>query len=577
VPARSRVLVVEGERRFRRNLVAALEEDFDVELRGAEGVPSTVGDARDFDLILVSDVPRYRAYGGENLGASHVRALETYVREGGALVMTGGENSFGPGGYGGTPLERRLLPVHLDVETQEDVPSLALMLVIDRSGSMSGPKITLAKEAARATMDVLQPSDMLGVMAFDSAPHTVVRLQRAANRLRITDSLSKLRPGGGTSIFPALDKAYEALEGVEAKVKHIILLTDGVSSHRGQVLDLVNQRARSKTTVSSVAVGLGSDQGLLMQIAEVGGGRYYFTDRPDNIPKLFLKEASEVTRRSLVEDRFRARVVRRHRHLQIFKGLDMGRAPPLLGYVSTRPKRAAEVLMVTHTGEPLLARWRLGLGQVAVWTSDVKNKWGHYWLKWSGFAQLWRQLIRETRRVEKQDPTLDLSLDIAEGTLSVAVDAIDEADRFMDDLESEVVVEGPTGKEETVALRQTAPGRYEGSLPVTAYGPYTARGGHHTPGEEEATAYRSFATAVWPYPSELLVGEPDLEPLKTLSAATGGVCDPSLPQLFDTGGQRLPRPSPHWPLGVFIALAAVLADVLLRRIRLPSPWRPAQG
>ena len=116
-----------------------------------------------------------------------------------------------------------------------------MMKAADRSGSMSGPKIELAKEAARPTLDVLQPSDKLGIIAFDSAPVTVVRLQRAANRLKITDSVSRLSPGGGTAIFPALDQAYRVLSATQAKVKHIILLTDGQSNRSG-VLDLGPKR-----------------------------------------------------------------------------------------------------------------------------------------------------------------------------------------------------------------------------------------------------------------------------------------------------------------------------------------------
>ena len=197
---------------------------------------------------------------------------------------------------------------------------------------------------------------------------------------------------------------------------------------------------------------------------------------------------------------------------------------------------------------------------------NVKNKWGHYWLGWSGFAQLWRQFIRESRRVEKQDPTLALAMDIAEGELTVSVDAIDGHDRFIDDLDSEITVVGPGGDEHAVDLRQTAPGRYEGSVVVSEYGPYVARGRHQS-GEEEVP-YRSFATAVWPYPSELLIGDPDLRAIAAMSAATGGLKDPTVAQVFDAGGKQIPRPHPHWPLAVFVALAAVLTDVLLRRVRL---------
>ncbi len=580
-----KVLYVEGERQLRQNLVAALGRDFDVELRDARGLPRSLADARQFDLIFISDVPKSSGAGGDYMNRQHMQTLESYVRGGGGLVIAGGENSFGPGGYGGSYLEKHVLPVEVDVEKKEDMPSLALVLVIDRSGSMTGEKIELAKEAARATLDVLQPSDKLGIVAFDAAPTFIVRLQRAANRLKITDSLARLSSGGGTNIFPALDAAYKALAATQAKTKHIILLTDGQSSRSG-ILDLVSQSYADKITISTVAVGLNSDQGLLMQVAEAGGGRYYFTDRADNIPKLFLKEASEVTRRALVEDHFRPVVAKRFRSLQMFQGVGIERAPALLGYVSTRAKPRAEVLMLSHRGEPILARWRLGLGQVVVWTSDVKNKWAHFWLGWSGYAQFWRQLVRDTLRVEKPDPAMQTYTDIADGVLTVGVDAVDQDDHFIDGLVSQVTVTGPDGRDRDVTLSQTAPGRYEGQLALDAFGPWVVRGSHHakrSPGDDGAAGdvHRSYAAVAWPFPTEHLLGDPDLSAVRALSAATGGVAGPTDAQLFDTEGRTAERREPRWQLPLYLALLLLLLDVLLRRVRFYGktaiPWRSARG
>lgn len=573
VPDKPKVLYIEGERRYRKNLLAALDRDFKLEVRGARGVPSSLADAKNFDLIFISDVPRVGEQGFENMSTTQMRTLERYARSGGGIVIAGGENSLGPGGYGGTYLERKVLPLRLDVQKKQDIPGLALMLVIDRSGSMSGRKIELAKDAARATLEVLQPNDELGVIAFDSSPKSVVKMQRASNRLKITESLSRLRPGGGTAIFPALDQAYLDLTDRNAKIKHIILLTDGQSNREG-ILELVAQSYQDKITISTVAVGRNSDQRLLMQIAEEGGGRYYYTDSPENIPKLFLKETSEVTRRALVEDRFKPRVSSKFRKLQMFKGIDMKRAPALLGYVSTRAKPKAEIIMTTHLKEPLLARWRLGLGKVVVWTSDVKNKWAHFWLKWDGYAQFWRQLIRDTRRVEKEDPSYEMIADIRGDTLEIGVDAVDDNDRFIDALTSEVKVTTPKGDEVPVQLVQTAAGRYEGRLKMETYGPYTVHG-RHTPkpsvneeGEvEDAKTYRSYAAVAWPFPAEHLVGEPDLSEVVRISSETGGSLDPSTLQLFNPEGQTKDKRVSQWGPPLYIALILLILDVLLRRIR----------
>ncbi len=568
VPERPKILYVEGETRYQKNLAAALQEDFDVEFRGARGTPTSVTEAERFDLIFISDVPRTGDMGAEYLSSGQMRVLEQYARKGGGLVFAGGENSFGPGGWGQTILERDVLPVRLDVQRKEETPNLALMLVIDKSGSMAGPKIELAKQASIATLRVLQPDDLLGIVAFDSRPEDLLPFTRAVNQLRITDAVGRMRSSGGTNIFAALDHAYNALAKVDAKVKHIILLTDGQSSPAG-VVELASSASLERITISTVAVGVGSDQALLSKVAEAANGRFYFTNSPQNIPQLFLQETSEVTRKALVEDPFVPRVDPRFRGLQMFRGINVDALPELVGYVSTRAKPRAEVLMTSHLGEPILARWRLGLGEVVVWTSDVKNRWSHYWLKWPGYAKFWRQLVRDTLRTETEDPSYQMVADIAGNTLTVGVDAVDGDDRFVDGVKSDVTVTDPDGKERPLELVQVAAGRYEGQVPLTSFGPYTVRG-KHTPkaseGSPEAT-YRSFATVAWPFPDEHLVGAPDLTAVLAIAAATGGVKNPTPTTLFDVGDAKTESHVPLWPEPLPWALGFLVADVLLRRVR----------
>jgi uncharacterized membrane protein len=565
VPERPKILYVEGDVRERKRLVAALQEDFDVELRGPEGVPRSAKDAAGFDLVFISDVPREGAMGTELMSTSQMKVLEHYARAGGGVIVAGGENSFGPGGYTGTHLEREVLPVKLDVQKKEDMPALALMLVIDRSGSMAGEKIELAKEAARATLEVLQPSDKLGIVAFDSNPVLLVKLQRAANRLKITDSIRKLTTGGGTEIFPGLDVGYRDLRDTRARVKHIILLTDGQSPKRG-ILELVAQGVQDKITISTVAVGAGADRQLLSQMAEEGRGNAYRTQSAKNIPKIFLKETTEVSRRAMIEDPFRPQMVKRFKTLQMFSGVGMEHAPVLTGYTSTQAKPRAEVLLTTHLGEPLLARWTLGMGKVVVWTSDVKNRWAANWLSWPGYAKFWRQAIRDTLRVEKEDPRFEMVADIDRGVLTVGVDAVDQDDGFIDGLSSQVSVTDPGGGEHQVELVQVAAGRYEGKLPLAQYGAYTIHG-THTPKANPEALFQSHGMVTWPFPTEHLVGAPDLGPVRELAAATGGQLAPADATLFDTEGKTTEKRLPQWPLPLYLALGLLLLDVLLRRVR----------
>ena len=202
------------------------------------------------------------------------------------------------------------------------------MLLVDKSGSMSGNRIELAKEAAKATVGILQPTDKVGIGAFDDTVQSLVRMQSASNRARILSDVSRLRASGGTNIPAALSHAYETLAVTSAKLKHIILLTDGHSDSGNIFSEILPALRIENITVSTVAVGGQSDTTSLRRIAEGGGGRYYYTSDPYNVPRIFTKETSTVSRSSMVEEPFRPKVVRR---AQVLEGISWSTAPYLLG------------------------------------------------------------------------------------------------------------------------------------------------------------------------------------------------------------------------------------------------------
>ena len=564
VEEKKRLLYVEGEAMYSKNFRDALKDDFQMEVRGATGVPKSLTEMKRYKSIVVSDVPRHNAYYRENITTRQMHLMHDYVKQGGLLVFTGGQDSLGPGGYAETYLERRVLPVKLDVEHELETPRLALVLVIDRSGSMSGRKLELAKKAGRATVAELDKRDRVGIVAFDSGAVRLINMTRASAKTRFDNKLRHLTAGGGTAIYPALEEAFDMLEGAEAKVKHVILMTDGQSNRTG-VGTLVQRATGKGITVSTIAVGAGSDRSLLQLIARWGNGRHYYTESAEAVPRLFVDETREVAGESLVEEAFRPVVARKYSTLRFLRGINVRRAPRLFGYVPTQAKRQAQVIFATPKGDPLLVRWKLGKGWVYVWTSDIKNKWSRRWIGWSGFAPFWRQLIKDGIHEEKRETEFPIQVDVARHELIVSTDAIDDQDRFVSGVTSKATVTDPNGKKTEVVLTQSAAGRYEARLPAHAYGPYSVDVNHEKDGKKLAV---SKGSATYPYAEEHLAFEPDLTRIAALSEVTGGIADPDVAAVLSVNGQELTHRSPAWHWFLYVVLAAFLLDVFLRRIRL---------
>lgn len=575
VKGRPRVLYIEGDPPSRGYLQQALtSENIDVEARNPYGMPHSVKELLPYDLVLLSDTS------ATLISQAQMLAIESYVRDyGGGFIMTGGENSFGSGGYQGTQLEK-LLPVRFDQEKKRDQPSLGLVLCIDRSGSMSGPKLELAKDAARATAELLGADDLIGVVAFDSQATPLVRLQRAQNRVRISSDISRLVAGGGTQLLPPLQEAYQQLVSAPAKIKHVILLTDGQAEYQG-IIELVDQMVASKITVSTVGVGSGADQTLLTAIAEHGNGRFYYTQDANSIPKIFTKETTQVARSALVEERVRPQV---QKYVELLDGVGIEGAPPLRGYVATKPKPLAEVILVSPQAEPILARWRQGLGQAVAFTSDVKNRWAVDWLRWPGYAKFWAQLVRSTMRhdARARGQGYELAAVSTPPYVKVRVDAVSGDDRFVSNLTTQLEVIAPTpglpglpgGKGEVVqraAMPVVAPGRYEAELRLPRTGAFLLRAIHRSkaaePGALGPIVAESWGTLALSYPREYLALPPDLELLSQVAAVTAGSRYESAAAALDPGDEKIRYLRALWQWLCGAAIALLLLDVLFRRVR----------
>ncbi len=399
IAARPRVLLIESRPALAKHLAAALSGEYiNVEVRSPDEMPESLEDMQDYELLILSNVP------AEALPKQQMQLIRRYVHDfGGGLIAIGGDRAFTPGGYRNTTLEQ-VLPVVCEPKKDKPKPRLAMVLVIDRSGSMEeGNAIELAKQAARQAVAALGPRDRLGIIGFEDSSRWISEIHPCSDKQHVLDRINTITAGGGTNMYPAMEKAYLALSETFADLKHMIVLSDGLS-HPGDFDSLARTIAASGITVSTVAVGQQAARQVLEDIARRGGGNFYYCADPAAVPQVFAQETISAGKVGITEEPFFPQVVN---PADALADLDLRHAPALLGFVETRLKPAAELILAGEQGDPLLAWWRYGHGTSAAFTSDVQSRWAAAWLRWPGFGRFWAQLVRHAMR---KDPSRDFTL-----------------------------------------------------------------------------------------------------------------------------------------------------------------------
>jgi Mg-chelatase subunit ChlD len=622
VEGRPKTLYLYGDDRPSAGIVRVLRDgNFDADVVPAAGMPSTVAGFQNYDLVVFDNVPAIR------LTAGQMNMVRSYVHDlGGGFIMIGGENSFGPGGYYKTPVAD-VLPVSLDVRKNKHFPSMALAIVIDKSGSMNetqggAVKIELAKEAAMAALDALTERDQACVVTFDTEAHLVLGLTGADDKRAIHAAVDEITADGGTAIYTGLKQAYDSLLASDAQIKHIIVLSDG-ESMPGDYPGITRAMREANMTLSSVAVGDEADIATMQMLADAGGGRFYSTENAETLPSIFTREAFMASRSVIIEEPFAPRVTARS---QATDGIQWSSAPQLLGYVGTAerdetdqdsrkaagasgPPSPAVVSLVSDKGDPIYAEWQYGLGHAAAFTSDAKSRWAAGWMNWPGFGQFWEQAMRQNIRRDRAAEAVRLQTSIrfdddpdyrqdSSGSGSgqytpgraghVLVEATRAGGEFANNLEVRARIVAPDLTAIDMVLGQTAPGQYESDFLAEMPGPYVVT-------VDGAGLAAGTVGAVKSYSPEFKIADEDSDLLARLAGATGG-------DIIDTGsgtdvredvgvGSGLPDKTqpprsaerdlfdrtrtntvPHeiWQQLVLFALLLLPLDVAIRRLSISS-------
>ncbi len=559
-----RVLLITAKPEETAALLPALQQSgIQVDINGPSDLPIGLAPLAAYKSIIMANVS------ATDLTDQRMKVLQTYVRDlGGGLVVIGGPNSYGVGGYYQTPLEETL-PVEMRIKDQKRIPRLLMVYVIDRSGSMEqiGPSgvtnLELSKEAVRRSLNFLFPEDRAGVLSFDSNPQWLVAIDYVKDRSAMERLVGQLRPGGGTDIRAAVAQIANDVPSDPSTLKHVILLTDGGADPTG-IVDMVKQMHDSDgITVTSIGIGT-NVPGFMKDISIAGHGTYYNLIDLQTIPQVFAAETVLATRSYIVESQFTPVMVG---NSQIMQGIT--EMPQLLGYVATTAKPTASVILrAPGFDDPLLAAWQYGLGRAVAWTSDATSRWAKDWTSWDNFGRFWSQVVRWTI-TEGANNKLDSHVEQRNGQSVLVVDARDDRGGFINGLSIDASVVDPRLTAQTIKLQQVAPGRYEGAFDPQQEGAYFIRMAGATLDPSGGSTLSVAQTTGWvlSYSPEYRLRDTNMNLLGDISRLTNGNVISNKPELAFAHDIREEHAAASlWPLLLLVATILLPVDIAIRRV-----------
>jgi Mg-chelatase subunit ChlD len=565
-----RILLVSPESVDPGLLAGALQRrGAQVTLEDPTAVPSLMPELGQYDAIILNNVAA-----GELSLEQQIGLQEAARKLGKGLIVVGGTNAFGPGNYAGTALEEAL-PVTVKTTDGRQRERVAVLLIMDKSGSMSydplggTSKIDMAKEGVRLAAQSLSEGDVVGILVFNDEQTWVFPMTEIIGqetRDQINAAVETITADGGTEIYPALSAGFNAIRGVDADVRHIVLLTDGKSrtGTRESYQRLIEDAAADNVTLSTIAIGSDSDTELLQFLAERGGGRYYFTDNAEDIPSLTLEEAQSAGSQAVLRGNFKPIQVQPS---PILLNFTPDQLPNLDGYDYAEPKPNAQVILQSDRDDPVLAKWQYGLGRVIAWTSDDGVDLAQRWAPtaWQRYDEFWWGMVGWALPDPENRP-MEVSVERDGPEAIITVDAVGEGGDFVDLADTTATITTPSGAvDANRTLHQTGPGRYQLRVAAPESGAYRIELNQVRDGQQ-VTELSGFAVPPSPelQPSP---GAPAL--LSAIAARTGGrvltLSDASVAFAGDgLSGTPLKEYRSIWYVPLALALIGLLAEIAVR-------------
>ena len=537
-----RVLLVSRDpEASQQHLLRTLQANqFEVQ-RAPDGVPDKL---EDFQLVVINN------WDMESISASRKSALESYVKKGGGLIWIAGDHNIyvDKKGREEDPLERTL-PAQLAPPRSPE--GTCVVLIIDKSSSMEGRKIELARVAAAGVVENLRPIDSVGVLIFDNSFQWAIPIRKADDRAALRRIISGITPDGGTQIAPALTEAYQRILPQQAIFRHIVLLTDGISEE-GDSMALARESVANRITISTVGLGQDVNRAFLEKVASSAQGKSYFLNDPSGLEQILLRDVEEHTGNTAVEKNIQPKILKQ---AEILDGVGMDTAPVLRGYVRFTSRPTADGILQADREDPLFVRWQYGLGRSAVFTSDAKNRWAVNWVTWPGFDRFWANVFRDLLPHATHSET---TADFDRATSELVVDYrlsrnVDEPATIPD-----VFAFGPNGFQSPLKISKVAAGHYRGRLRIGAnQGLFRVRPAAESRAFPEVGFYRQ--------EDEMLEYGNNETLLRQIAASTGGRFNPDTRAVFDSGGRSVRTTMSLWPGLLVLAILLNLAELILRK------------
>ncbi len=596
---KGRVLLIEDSERlgeFDLFVEALRRNDIEVEVRDNSQLFSSLIELQAYDSVILAGVPRTSGEAATEVASftdDQIEMLVTNTQQfGSGILMLGGPEAFGAGGWSNTKLEEAM-PVDFQIRNSKIEAVGALAMVMHASEIPEGNY--WQKIIAKSALEVLGPMDYCGVLQFDALGDKWMwggkdgMLRVGQNRQVMRSRLMRMTPGDMPDFDPSMQMALASLKSLPAAMKHMIIISDGDPTPASN--GVLNGFANAGIKISTVAVGAHGPAGHqeLQRIANTTGGTYYVVTNPQALPKIFQREARRVAKPLIYEPEGgdSPELLFRHETLQGIENF-----PSIRGYVLTQLKESSLVEVPLRMPRPsekenatLLATWTYGLGRTAVFTSDAGKRWTTSWLNSPQYDQFFSQLVRWTMRPSADEGKYQIATNVRDGKVQVIVSALDQDDRFLNFLEMSGVAVSPDLKPVNLGMRQVAPGRYVGEFDATSSGSYMVS---VMPGPGQAPLTTGVTV---PFSDEYRVRQANMNLLEGMAnlTVTGGGKGEIGPAIETETLKELLAQDPYrgglppskslkdiWPWALLVGATLFFCDVFVRRVALdlgvPIRW-----